>query len=150
MSFETIFDHAALSWFAFAAILAIVELLLPGIFLVFIAVGAALTGVVVLALPELPVFAQIGIFAVASSVSVAVGRRWYLRNPVESSDPMLNDRVARMIGEVVTVANPIVAGEGRVRVGDSEWTARGPDAPAGALVRITGARGNTLDVELTN
>lgn len=149
MTFDTIFAHAALSWFAFAAILAIVELLLPGIFLVFIAAGAAVTGVVVLALPELPVFAQIGIFAIASSVSVAVGRRWYLSNPVESSDPLLNDRVARLIGEVVTVANPIVAGEGRVRVGDSEWIARGADAPVGALVRIIGAKGNTLDVEPT-
>jgi len=150
MSIDTILAHPALSWFAFAAILAIVELLLPGIFLVFIAAGAALTGVVVLLFPELAIFAQVGIFAVASAVSVALGRRWYLKNPVESSDPLLNDRVARLIGEVVTVANPIVAGEGRVRVGDSEWTARGPDAPAGALVRITGARGNTLVVEPTN
>ncbi|MEZ0243051.1 MAG: NfeD family protein [Sphingomonas sp.] len=147
MNFETIFATPAIAWFAFAAVLAIIELLMPGIFLIFIAAGAALTGVAALVIPGLPLFAQIGIFAVASAVSVAVGRRWYLKNPVESSDPLLNDRVARMIGEVVTVANPIVAGEGRVRVGDSEWTARGPDAPAGAHVRITGARGNTLDVE---
>jgi membrane protein implicated in regulation of membrane protease activity len=34
-----------------------------------------------------------------------------------------------------------------VRVGDGEWPARGPDAPAGACVRITGATGATLRVE---
>lgn len=150
MSFDTIFDHPAIAWLAFGAVLAIIELLMPGIFLVFIAAGAALTGLVVLLIPDmLPLFAQIGLFAVLSSIAVAVGRRWYLANPVESSDPLLNDRIARMIGEVVTVAEPIVSGKGRVRVGDSEWTARGPDAPAGANVRITGASGNTLDVEPT-
>lgn len=147
MTLNTITEHAALSWFSLAAVLAIVELLMPGIFLVFIAAGAALTGVVVLLMPGLPVFAQIGVFAVASSISVAVGRRWYLTNPVESSDPLLNDRVARLIGETVTVAEAIVAGKGRVRVGDSEWNALGTDAPAGALVRIVGAKGNTLEVE---
>jgi membrane protein implicated in regulation of membrane protease activity len=150
MSFDTIFDHPAISWLAFGAVLAIIELLMPGIFLVFIAAGAALTGLVILVIPGIPVFAQIGLFAVLSSIAVAAGRRWYLNNPVESSDPLLNDRVARLIGEVVTVAEPIVSGKGRVRVGDSEWTARGPDAPAGANVRITGASGNTLEVEPTN
>jgi len=150
MNFDTILAEPALSWLAFGAFLAIIELLMPGIFLVFIAAGAALTGVTVLVFPDIPLVAQIAIFAALSAVAVAIGRRWYLTNPVESSDPMLNDRVARMIGEVVTVAEPIVAGEGRVRVGDGEWTARGPDAPAGAHVRITGARGNTLDVEPTS
>ena len=33
MSFDTIFATPAVAWFAFAAVLAIIELLLPGIFL---------------------------------------------------------------------------------------------------------------------
>ena len=57
-----------------------------------------------------------------------VGRRHYERNPVPSSDPLLNDRTARLIGQKVTVVEAIENGEGRVRVGDSVWAARGPDA----------------------
>lgn len=147
MSIDTILSQPPIAWLAFAAVLAIIELLVPGIFLVFIAAGAAVTGLVILVVPGLPLFAQIGLFAVASAIAVAVGRRWYANNPVESSDPLLNDRVARMIGEVVTVAEPIVSGRGRVRVGDSEWPAHGPDSPAGAQVRIASARGNILEVE---
>ena len=62
---------------------------------------------------------------------MAGGRRHYARNPVASDDPLLNDRTARLIGQNVEVVTAIENGEGRVRVGDSVWSARGADAPAG-------------------
>jgi inner membrane protein len=68
-------------------------------------------------------------------------------NPIVSDDPMLNDRGARLAGEIVTVVQAIQDGSGRVKVGDSEWNARGPDAPVGSRVRVTGAQGAVLDVE---
>ena len=37
-------------------------------------------------------------------------------------------------------------GVGRVRVGDSDWRATGPDAPAGSRVRVVGADGSTVQV----
>jgi inner membrane protein len=52
-----------------------------------------------------------------------------------------------MIGETVTVVDSIEGGRGRVKVGDGVWPARGPDAPAGVLVRITGADASVLTVE---
>ena len=45
-------------------------------------------------------------------------------------------------GEVVEVAQP-----GRVRVGDTLWSAEGPDTPAGARVTVTGSKGTVLVVE---
>jgi membrane protein implicated in regulation of membrane protease activity len=136
-----------LAWLILAAVLAITELLIPGIFLVFVAAGAALTGVVTLIIPEFAVLFQVAVFILATSTAVAIGRRWYAQNPVASADPLLNDRIARLIGEVVTVVEPIVAGKGKVRVGDGEWLASGPDAPIGTHVRITGAIGGSLTVE---
>jgi len=136
-----------LAWLILAAVLAIVELIVPGIFLVFVAAGAAVAGVVTLIVPGFALTFQVMVFIIASAVAVALGRKWYLENPVPSADPLLNDRVARLIGEVVTVVEPIEAGAGRVRVGDGEWLAHGPDTPAGAKVRIVGARGLSLDVE---
>ena len=146
MSMDQLLATPGLVWLTVAAVLAIAELLAPGIFLVFIAAGAGITGLAMLAMP-MPLYVQVFVFAAATALSVAVGRGWYNRNPVPSSDPLLNDRVARLIGQVVTVAEPIVQGKGRVRVGDGEWPARGPDLPAGAHARIVAAEGGTLDVE---
>ncbi|MBQ1499511.1 MAG: NfeD family protein [Sphingomonas sp.] len=147
MNFDQLLAVPGLAWLILAALLAIAELLAPGIFLVFIAVGAAVTGIVTLLVPAFDLVFEVFLFAGASAAAVAVGRRWYRANPVPSQDPLLNDRVARLIGQVVTVVEPIVSGQGRVKVGDGEWLASGPDAPVGAQVRIIGGRGGSLDVE---
>jgi len=147
MSIAQIFAVPGLAWLTAAALLAIAELLTPGIFLVFVAAGAAVVGVVLLLVPGMPLPFQVLLFAAATAAIVAAGRGWYSRDPGPSPDPLLNDRVARLIGQVVTVAEPIVAGKGRVRVGDGEWPARGADAPVGAQVRIVAAESGTLDVE---
>jgi membrane protein implicated in regulation of membrane protease activity len=137
-------DHWA--WLVFAALLGIAEVLMPGVFLIWIAIAAALTGLAALALPiGLP--AQLLLFAALSILAVYAGRRWYVDNPVASTDPLLNDRIARLIGQTVTVVEPIRDGEGRVKVGDSVWSATGPDAPVGARVRIMGVEGTVLKVE---
>ena len=133
-------------WLLAAAILAFVELAVPGIFSIWIAAAAAATGVAVLVF-GIPIAFQLALFALLCIAAVYGGRRWYDRNPVDSSDPLLNDRTARLAGQVVTVVGAIENGEGRVKVGDSVWTARGPDAPEGAQVRITGADGQCLRVE---
>jgi inner membrane protein len=47
----------------------------------------------------------------------------------------------------VLVVTAIENGEGRVKVGDSVWVARGPDASAGSRVRVVGAQGACLTVQ---
>jgi membrane protein implicated in regulation of membrane protease activity len=138
---------AGVIWLAAAILLGIGELVIPGVFLIFLAIAAAATGIATLVLADLPVAAQLLSFAVWSAVTVAIGKRWYLDYPVDSADPLLNDRVARLIGQVVVVAEPITGGEGRVRVGDGTWPASGDDAPIGAHVRIVGVASGTLLVE---
>ncbi|MEC3911984.1 NfeD family protein [Sphingobium sp. CR2-8] len=133
-------------WLVFAALLGIAEVLMPGVFLIWIAIAAAITGLVALALPIALPF-QFLLFAGLSIAAVYAGRRWYADNPVASSDPMLNDRSARLIGQSVTVVEPIVGGEGRVKVGDSVWSATGPDAPTGARMRVIAVDGTILRVE---
>lgn len=147
MNLNELLAVPGLTWLIIAAVLAIAELLAPGVFLVFIAAGAAVTGLITLLVPAFGLVFEVLLFVAASAAAVAIGRRWYRRNPVPSEDPLLNDRVARLIGQVVTVVEPIASGQGRVKVGDGEWLASGPDAPVGAQVRITGARGALLDVE---
>ncbi|PJG47728.1 hypothetical protein CAF53_05330 [Sphingobium sp. LB126] len=134
-------------WLVFAALLGVGEVLLPGVFLIWVALAAAVTGLVALILP-VPLPVQLLLFSALCLVSVWGGRRWYSSNPVDSQDPLLNDRTARLVGEIVTVVEPIDNGRGRVKVGDGVWSCRGPDAPAGTRVRVIGAEASVLKVEL--
>ena len=144
MTFLGIDDHWW--WLLAAALLGILEIFIPGVFLVWMAVAAAITGILVALLGfSLPF--QLATFALLALAAVYSGRRVYDRNPVPSSDPLLNDRVARLIGQTVTVVTAIEGGEGRVRVGDGVWSARGPDAEVGARMVVTGAEGTCLRVD---
>jgi inner membrane protein len=133
-------------WLIAAAFLGILEVFLPGIFLIWMAAAAAITGIVAALLPIALPF-QLALFALLAMAAVFGGRRHYERNPVPSSDPLLNDRTGRLIGENVLVVTAIENGEGRVKVGDSVWVARGPDASAGSRVRVVGAQGACLTVQ---
>jgi inner membrane protein len=134
-------------WLVGAALLAGVELAVPGVFLVFIAVAAAITGAFTLLFPDLGLGGQLASFAIWSVVAVAIGRRWYGGDAIASPDPMLNDRAARSIGATVVAVGDFRAGEGRVRLGDGEWPARGPAMPAGTAARVVAIDGMTLVVE---
>lgn len=133
-------------WLLAAALLGIFELLVPGVFLAWMAAAAAVTGIAVLAL-GLPLPYQLALFALLAVAAVYSGRRHYDRHPVRSSDPMLNERTARLIGETVTVVRAIENGAGRVKVGDSVWTALGSDAAEGERVVVIGAEGSNLRVQ---
>jgi hypothetical protein len=127
-------------------LLLIMELIAPGFFLVFIGAAALATGffAVLFGLALVP---QLALFALYSIIAVMVGRRFYNVRGIESTDPLLNDRAARLVGQSVLVVTAVDDHSGRVRVGDSEWSARGGPAEPGQRVRITGVEGNCLIVE---
>lgn len=147
MSSSEILGSAGLVWIMLAVALVIGELASPGIFLIFLAAGALITGVTMLALPDIPFLVQLVSFTAWSAVAVAIGRRWYTQFPVATSDAMLNDRSARLVGEIVTVVAALDGGEGRVRVGDGEWRASGGMAEVGARMRVVAVRDGVLIVE---
>ena len=53
----------------------------------------------------------------------------------------------RYIGQVLTLAEELREGSGQVQLGNRRWTLRGPNAPAGARVRVTGIDGTVLIVD---
>jgi membrane protein implicated in regulation of membrane protease activity len=71
---------------------------------------------------------------------------WAHPSVLKSDQPNLNRRGAQFVGLTVRVEEAIEHGRGKVRVGDTLWTAEGPDAPAGAEVRVTAADGPLLRV----
>ncbi|HTN15876.1 MAG TPA: NfeD family protein [Sphingomonadaceae bacterium] len=141
---STLDSHWA--WLAIGLFLAAAEMAVPGVFLIWLAGAAIITGVLAWLVP-LGLPWEIVIFGVLAIVSVFIGRRYLRDNPVVEADPKMNHRGARLAGEVATVTQAIEAGSGRVHFGDTEWLAKGADAPAGARVRITGSDGAVLLVE---
>ena len=134
-------------WLIGGVLLLIAELIAPGFFLVFIGGAAIATGVISMLVPlSLPL--QLAIFAALAYLSARIGgRRAYAMKFDYSPDPFLNDRVKRLLGRVVVATQPIDSNGGRVRVGDSEWSARGGPAAVGDRVRIVDIEGNCLKVE---
>jgi hypothetical protein len=133
-------------WMIGGVLLLIAEIIAPGFFLVFVGAAAIATGAFTL-LFDLGLAAQLALFALYSIVALMIGRRVYANQHSESSDPLLNDRSGRMVGKSVLVVTAIDEHGGRVRVGDSEWSARGGPAAPGERVRITAVDGNCLNVE---
>jgi hypothetical protein len=133
-------------WLIGGVILLIAEIVAPGFFLVFIGAAAIAAGLFTVLFGLSPA-AQLALFALYALLAVMAGRRLYANRADNSADPLLNDRAGRLVGKVVTVVAAVDEHNGRVRVGDSEWSARGGPAAVGARVRITGIEGNCLTVE---
>jgi hypothetical protein len=133
-------------WMIGGVLLLAAEILVPGVFLVWIGIAAVVTGVFAL-LFGIGLAGQLGLFALYSVLAVMVGRRAYAVKGVEQLDPSLNNPSVRLIGRRVVVVQAVDEDEGRVRVGDSEWSARGGPAEPGERVLITGVEGNCLIVE---
>ena len=133
-------------WLSVAAIAAGLEILLPGVYLIWLALAALGTALTVLVL-NLTIDGQLGAFAIWIILSLLAARRFKAGTTGPSDDPLLNQRGARLAGASATVTQAISGGHGRVRLGDSEWLAEGPDAPEGARVRVLGTNGAVLKVE---
>jgi membrane protein implicated in regulation of membrane protease activity len=133
-------------WTIGGVLLLIAEIIAPGVFLVWIGIAAIVTGLFAL-LFGIGVAGQLGLFALYAVLAVMAGRRFYAVKGVEHSGPGLNNPSARLIGRRVVVVQPVDEDSGRVRVGDSEWSARGGPAEPGQKVRITAVEGNCLIVE---
>lgn len=133
-------------WLALGLVLAIGEITIPGAFLIWLALAALVTGLLAWVTPlGMPV--QIVVFAALAITFVFMGRNFLRRHPIEAADPHMNDRGARALGENVVVTSVIADGSGRVRLGDSEWLAKGPDAEPGTRMKVTGHDGVILLVE---
>lgn len=133
-------------WLILGLALAVLEMLVPGVYLIWLAAAAIVIAAITFVSGP-PLAIQVIAFVSLALVFAFSARRWLRESPIESTDPLLNNRGGRLVGEIALVTTAIESGSGRVRVGDSEWIARGPDVVAGARVRITGSNGAELLVE---
>ncbi len=134
------------SWLIFALILAAGELALPGMFLIWLAGAAGLTGLLT-GVTGFGYQAQLVTFAILAVASIYLGRAYFKRNPIQTEDNGLNQRGHRMLGAIVTVVEEITPSGGKVQIGDAPWIANGPNLAVGAKARIIKVEGSHVIVE---
>ena len=134
-------------WWALAAVLLVCEMMLPGVVFLFLAIGAAVAGLLLLIVSDLSLEMQLVAFAVVA-VASAVALRPMLRGlQNRNGEAGLNARGTSLVGKIVVLDAPILAGRGRVKLGDGSWSVIGPDMVAGTKVRIAAVSGTELTVE---
>ena len=149
MLYSIFSDLGPWNWIVLGFILLGLEILAPGAFLLWIGVAALIVGALSLVIWEWSYWvwqAQVVVFLALSLVAVVAGKRLFVRHGDETDQPLLNRRAEQLVGQVATLAEPIVNGRGRLRLGDTVWRIAGPDLPAGARVRVAGV--GKLDLEL--
>ena len=133
-----------LAWIAGGLLACLAEVVMPGAFLLWLGLAAIVAGLVTLGL-GLSFGFQVLVFAVAAPVSVLIAQR-RARGPKRLD---VNAPANFLVGRSAT-ALAFVAGEGRVRLGDSDWAARlASDAqapPPGAALRVEAVDGTVLVV----
>jgi inner membrane protein len=135
-------------WWVLGLALLVVEMLSPtGFFLLWIGAAAILVGGLAWGIPALTWEPQILLFGALSVASFFVWRHFRAKEAA-SDQPTLNRRGHSYVGRTFTLNAPIVNGVGKLHVDDSQWRITGPDAGAGAQVRVIAVDGTTLKVEL--
>lgn len=137
------------NWMALGFVLLILEILVPGVFLLWIGLAALTVGAVSLMIWNAGFWVwqvQVVAFLALSLISAFAGKK-IMRSSGETSDqPLLNRRGEQLVGRIATLTEPITNGRGRVKIGDTMWRVSGPDLPAGTRVRVKAA--TDLDLEL--
>ena len=135
-------------WWVAAVVFIGIEVFAPGVVFLWMGVSAALVGFLVLAVPSLDWRYQFMVFAVLSMVTALSWWGYRRRRPAPESDqPALNRRGSQYIGRTFTLAEPIVNGQGKLKVDDTIWKIEGSDLTEGTQVRVVGVEGTILVVE---
>jgi len=131
-------------WLVAGLVLMLLEMAVPGVLLLWLGLAALGTGLVAQVVS--PGFAmQVVVFAAFAAVTVTIGLRVRPARPTTQ----VNTPASGLVGREA-MALEFHGRSGRVRVGDSEWSARlasGTPVPEPhALLRVVGVDGTTLVV----
>ncbi|WP_158091252.1 NfeD family protein [Thalassospira mesophila] len=141
-------------WWSLAAILLVFEMLAPGVFFLWVAFAAVVTGIAKLLFGGMGLEIQLLVFALCGVVATFAGRRWVMRRINAKGDddnanaPGLNQRELQFRGRVITLPHDMIDGETRVVLDGTTWRLYvGQLLKTGDQVRITGIKGTVLQGE---
>ena len=133
------------NWLILAAILFVLEVMSPGIFLMWFGMAAAVTALIAFTY-DISWQWQLIWFCALSLAAVLLAAKYLRKHPLESERPLLNERAVQLIGQSFDLIDPIVNGRGSIKTGDTIWRVEGPELPRGARIKVVGADGTLLKV----
>ncbi|MGA7457415.1 MAG: NfeD family protein [Methyloceanibacter sp.] len=142
---ETLAKLGVWNWLIIAAILFVLEVISPGIFLMWFGMAAAVTALIAFTY-DISWQWQLLWFCGLSLAAVLLAAKYLRRHPLESERPLLNERAVQLIGQSFELIDPIINGRGSVKTGDTIWRVEGPELPKGARIKVVGADGTLLKV----
>lgn len=149
----TMWPPTAWHWLAVALLLLALEMALGTFDLLWISIAAGLTSAFAAFAPSgiAGWEGQIIFFAIASVALFITGRTVFrrMRENVEEH-PTLNKRMAGTLGKRGVVATDFSGGIGRVKLGDTVWSAEtvdGADLATGVAIIVEDTAGNILKVK---
>lgn len=134
-------------WLIAALVMVIFEMLVPAAYFLWMGISAFVVGLLLYAIPGMPLLIQIVIFGILSVVTLLLYKRYQKLNPVEKDEPHLNRRGEQYVGRLFMLEEAIVNGTGKIKVDDLIWKVRGPDSTAGMKVRVISVDGTVFNVE---
>ncbi|MBM4207665.1 MAG: NfeD family protein [Gammaproteobacteria bacterium] len=137
-------------WWLLAFILLIFEMLTPGFFFMWLAAAGFITGLLVWLLPALSVNMQILIFSVFAVLAITAWRYFGKKLALETDQPLLNKRGAQYVGRIFNLHEPIINGQGKIKVDDTIWKVHGADCDLTAKVKVVGVKGTVFEVKIVD
>jgi inner membrane protein len=134
-------------WFIAGALLLVLEVLAPGVFMLWLGLAALLVGLISIFV-DWSWQAQFIAFALFSVGAIPVWLRLSRQVAAPTDQPFLNRRAEAHVGRIFTLERPIVDGSGTLPIDDTVWRITGTDLPAGSRVKVVRVDGTALHVEL--
>ena len=145
-----ILSDPAVVWFLVGLGLLILELLIPGLVVLFFGVGAWVTALVC-AIMDINLNWQILIFLVASLMGLGLLRKYLKRRFFNRTDKEIDDQLEEFIGRKAKVIDDFKNGSGKVEFKGTQWSARSKEAVSkGDWVLIRSKEGLSFNVEKTS
>ena len=120
------FDSPVVNWIIAGLALSLLELIVPGVYLIWFGLAAFVVGIAVYFLP-IELTTQLIVFAIASGIfaviGVAVYRYVFSKAQVPAEYKNLNNTAEQYVGQLVTVAEEAEDNRTKVKIGDTYWLA---------------------------
>ena len=151
--YDLLWPLSAWHWLAFALILLSIEMALGTFDLLWIAIAAGITAIFAAIAPAgLSEWqGQLIFFAVAATGLVVLGRTVFAgMRKLTKEHPTLNKRMDRAIGQRGVVLADFVGGSGRVKLGDTNYSAEtldGSNPTVGTGIIVEETSGNVLRIK---
>ena len=120
------FDSPVVNWVIAGLARSLLELIVPGVYLIWFGFAAFVVSIAVYFMP-LEFTTQLIVFAIASGIfaviDVAVYRYIFSKAQVPAEYKNLNNTAEQYVGQLVTVAEDTADNRTKVKIGDTYWLA---------------------------